>query len=170
MSDRDLHVLDGRTAGFVTRLFAFVADIAIVAGIVAIGGWIAVLIDGVLEDLGVNVRATLSAIYIFCIPFIIGAYFVMFWTLTGRTIGKWFLGLRVIRADGRPPSIGRAIIRFIGYGISAIVFWMGYIWVAIDNDRRAWHDRMAKTWVVYDYTRERGHAMLEEYLADSDRG
>jgi uncharacterized RDD family membrane protein YckC len=74
------------------------------------------------------------------------------------------MGLKVIRADGNPPTIGRSIIRFIGYGISAIVFWLGYLWVLVDNDRQAWHDHMAKTWVVYDYERRKQGEVYDSFV------
>lgn len=162
MSRKGEHVLNGRTAGFVTRLFAYVADAAVVAGIIAIGGWIAVLIDDVIAQVGLDLRISLGAIYVFFIPLIIGLYFVMFWSLTGRTIGKWLLGLRVIGRDGHPPTIGRSIIRVVGYGLSAIAFWLGYIWVLIDDDRQAWHDHLAHTWVIYDYSRQPAIEFTEE--------
>lgn len=165
MSRRDEeHVLQGRTAGFVTRLLAYVTDVVVLAGIVALGGWIAVLIDTVFEKMGLQLNADISTIYVFLIPWIFGLYFVVFWSLTGRTIGKWFMGLKVIRADGNPPTIGPSVIRFIGYGLSAIVFWLGYLWVLIDSDRQAWHDHMAKTWVVYDYERRKQGEVYNSFI------
>lgn len=161
------HVLQGLTAGFVTRLFAFVIDMVVVAGIVAIGGWIAVLVDSMIEQVGLNVRIELTSIYVFMIPIIIALYFVMFWSLTGRTIGKWLMGLKVVGLDGRPPTIGRSIVRVIGYGLSAIVFWAGYLWVIIDDERKAWHDHLARTWVVYDYARRVKGETYEDFLAGS---
>ncbi len=158
------HILQGRTAGFITRLFAYVVDLVIVAGILAVGGWLAVLVDTIFERMGLDPRIDVSTIYIFLIPFIIGLYFVMFWALTGRTIGKWFMGLKVIGENGRPPSIGRSILRLIGYGLSAVVFWVGYAWVLIDDERQAWHDHIAKTWVVYDYERRKGGEVYESLL------
>ena len=162
------HVLDGRAAGFVTRLFAYALDLLVVAGIVAIGGWIAVLADDLIERVGIETRADLGTIYVVLIPFIIALYFVMFWSLTGRTIGKWFLGLRVVSTDGRTPTIGRSILRVLGYAISAIVFWAGYLWVLVDKNRRAWHDHMASTWVVYDYSRDSRGSSYEEYLEQTE--
>ena len=169
MSRRDEeHVLQGRTAGFVTRLLAYVVDIVVLAGIVALGGWIAVLIDTVFEQMGLDLNADIATIYVFLIPWIFGTYFVVFWSLTGRTIGKWFMGLKVINADGNPPTIGRSFIRFIGYGVSAIVFWLGYLWVLIDSDRQAWHDHMAKTWVVYDYERRKQGEVYNSFIERAD--
>jgi uncharacterized RDD family membrane protein YckC len=163
-SEADL--LDGRPAGFVTRLLAFAADIAIVAGIIALGGWIAVLVDNLLETLGLDPRLSLAALYVFLIPFIAGLYFVVFWSLTGRTIGKSILGLKVVAPSGMPPSIGRSILRVLGYVLSAMALWAGYLWVLVDADRKAWHDHMANTYVVYDYSREPARAFLVRGTAE----
>jgi uncharacterized RDD family membrane protein YckC len=166
----DYHILQGRTAGFITRLLAYVVDLAIVAGILAVGGWLAVLVDTIFERMGLEPGVDVSTIYVFLIPWIIGLYFVMFWALTGRTVGKWIMGLKVIGANGQPPTIRRSIIRLIGYGLSAIAFWVGYAWVIIDDERQAWHDHMAKTWVVYDYERRKGGEVYEAFLERTEAG
>lgn len=145
--------LNGRAAGFVTRLLAYVMDAVIVAGMIALGGWIAVLLDNLLDTFGIETRAALAAIYVFVIPVIAALYYVVFWSLTGRTVGKWFMGLKVVNPDGHPPSIGRSFARLFGYLVSAVVFWLGYVWVLVDPQRKAWHDHMANTFVVYDYRR-----------------
>lgn len=153
MTRNDDHVLNGRVAGFVTRLFAFTLDIVICVAIVATGGWIAVLFAGLADQLGLKMPVSLDALYVFFIPLIVAMYFVMFWSLTGRTVGKWLLGLRVIDERGHAPTIGHCVIRVIGYLVSMMVFWLGFVWVIVDDNRRAWHDHMARTWVVYDYRR-----------------
>lgn len=158
------HILQGRTAGFVTRLIAYAIDLAIVAGILAVGGWLAVLVDTIFERMGLNPNIDVSTIYVFLIPSIIGLYFVTFWALTGRTIGKWFMGLKIISESGKPPTIGRSFVRLIGYGLSALAFWTGYAWVIIDDERQGWHDHMAKTWVVYDYERRKGGEVYASFL------
>jgi len=167
MADKDPHVLDGHAAGFVSRLFAVAMDIVVVAGVVAIGGWIAVLVDNIIGQLGFTTRVSLGTIYVFCIPFIIGLYFVMFWSLTGRTIGKWMMGLRVVALNGHPPTIWHSTVRAFGYAVSAIVFWLGFFWVIIDDNRKAWHDHMARTWVVYDYSRRQSGEAYQRFLEDN---
>ena len=170
MTDQtEYHVLQGRTAGFVTRLIAYMMDVAILAGVIAIGGWLAVLADGVLESMGLSITVDLATVFLFLIPFIIGSYFIFFWALTGRTIGKWFMGLKIIGDTGEPPTLGKAFVRLIGYGVSAIVFWMGYLWVLVDNERQAWHDHMATTWVVYDYERRGGGQVYENFQKRAER-
>jgi hypothetical protein len=49
--DDEFNVLQGRTAGFITRLIAYMMDVAILAGLIAVGGWLAVLADDVLESM-----------------------------------------------------------------------------------------------------------------------
>lgn len=167
MSKDDIHVLQDRAAGFVTRLFAFVIDVIVVMGILAAGGAIAALLDSAIEGMGLVPPIQMTVIYVGMIPFVVGAYYAMFWALTGRTIGKWFMGLKIIGLDGRPPTIGRSLLRFLGYGLSTIVFWLGFVWVVIDDERQAWHDHMARTWVVYDYARRKQGEIYDDYLARS---
>ena len=144
--------LEGRVAGFISRLVAFSIDAVLLIMLVAAGSWIAVQIERIFETF-LTRDLSLGRAYVFAVPLIIGVYYVGLWALTGATVGKWLLGLRIVGPDGTPPTVGRSLIRFIGYGLSAIVFFLGYIWVLFDDERRAWHDELAGTWVVYDFQR-----------------
>lgn len=165
MSREDqFHVLQGRSAGFVTRMLALLVDLAFVAVILAVGGWLSVLVDLLLQQLGIHPRISASAIYLYLTPFIIGSYFVVMWALAGRTVGKWFMGLKIVAADGHPPRIGQSILRFVGYAVSALGLWIGFVWVIIDDERQGWHDHIATTWVVYDYERRKGGEIYNAFL------
>lgn len=78
------------------------------------------------------------------------AYFLYFWSShgAGQTPGMRALRLRVIRTDGTYMSVGRAFLRNIGLGISAVVLGIGLLWVAFDRNKQGWHDKMADTFVV----------------------
>jgi uncharacterized RDD family membrane protein YckC len=77
------------------------------------------------------------------------AYFVGFWAWRGATPGMMLLGLRIARdVDGTPPGLGRSILRYIGYFISALVLFIGFIWIAFDSKKQGWHDKLAGTVVV----------------------
>lgn len=67
--------------------------------------------------------------------------------MEGQTPGKRMMNLRVIKADGTPLSDVDAVIRAVGYHISAF-FMLGYIWAFFDDKRRTWHDLLAGTIVV----------------------
>jgi len=76
------------------------------------------------------------------------AYLVVFWATSGQTPGKMALGIKVIGTDGAPVGWGKALLRYVGYIISGLVFALGFIWIAFDSKRQGWHDKIAKTYVV----------------------
>jgi uncharacterized RDD family membrane protein YckC len=76
------------------------------------------------------------------------AYFTFFHGTWGQTIGKMIFGLRVVRTDGQPLSFSRALARALGYVLSAIPFFLGFLWVALSSGKRAWHDSLTDTMVT----------------------
>jgi len=78
-----------------------------------------------------------------------GAYFVLFWTLGGLTPGKALMGLRMVTRDGRRLSLMRSAVRLFGYLVSLLLYGLGFWWIALDNWREGWHDKMARTAVIY---------------------
>jgi uncharacterized RDD family membrane protein YckC len=78
-----------------------------------------------------------------------GIYVVLFWSAAGQTPGMRLLRLRVRRA-GRPPSLGRSIVRAVGTVIAIVPFFAGYLPVLFDERRRGLPDFLAGTEVVYD--------------------
>lgn len=67
------------------------------------------------------------------------------------TIGKRMLGLKVTSVDGKKPAVLDIVIReTIGKFLSAIVFGIGFITVGVDPKKQGWHDKLAKTVVVYE--------------------
>lgn len=152
MAGESFSSLDGRVAGFISRLVAFSIDAVLVVLTVGVLSWVITQIEIVFESF-LPRDFNLHGGFLFAIPFVVALYYIGLWALTGATVGKSLLGLRVVGADGFPPSIGRSIIRFIGYGLSAIVFFLGFIWILFDNEHRGWHDELAGTWVIYDFHR-----------------
>lgn len=79
-----------------------------------------------------------------------GVLLVTLWYAFSATPGKMLMGMKIVDADtGMPPNNGQNIIRFIGYHASTLVFGLGIFWIMWDKRRRAWHDMMANTVVVY---------------------
>ena len=76
-------------------------------------------------------------------------YYIGSWAKAGQTIGKMTIGVKVVGADGKPPSWGAAILRYIGYMVNIIVFSIGFLWIVFDGKRQGWHDKLAGTYVVY---------------------
>ena len=71
-------------------------------------------------------------------------------SIDGQSIGKKLAGLRIVQEDGKPLSLSRLFLRnVVGYGLSSI-FLVGYLFALVDPQRRAWHDYISKTRVVWD--------------------
>jgi len=77
------------------------------------------------------------------------AYEVYFVSTRGATPGKMALGLKIIRADGSPVPPGLALGRYFAQWISGITLFIGYIMAGFDSQKRALHDRICETRVIY---------------------
>jgi uncharacterized RDD family membrane protein YckC len=77
------------------------------------------------------------------------AYEVYFLSTRGATIGKMVLGLKVVRADGGKLSVALAVGRYFGTLVSEFTLLIGFIIAGFDSQKRALHDRMCDTRVIY---------------------
>jgi uncharacterized RDD family membrane protein YckC len=72
-----------------------------------------------------------------------------FWRYCGATPGKIALGVKVVdAASGGPPASGRLALRFLGYFVSALPLYLGFLWIAVDRRKQGWHDKIARTIVI----------------------
>jgi len=76
------------------------------------------------------------------------AYFVTFWVWRGQTPGKFIVGIKVIRTDSSPITWPRSLLRYLGYIVSTIIVFIGFIWIAFDEKKQGLHDKIADTYVV----------------------
>ena len=114
-------------AAFGYRLLAFIAD-----------GIILTLVSSVLRALHLSSpELVVDAVY--------------FWLLTallGRTPGKVLMGIQLRSASGRI-GFGTAFLReVLGKAIAFGTFGLGVLWIAIDSEKRGWHDFIAGTRAV----------------------
>lgn len=81
----------------------------------------------------------------------IAAVTIFFWKRwAGATPGKKMLGIHVVDAETyNEINNKQAIIRYIGYIISTIPLAVGFLMVAFRKDKRALHDLLAETVVIY---------------------
>jgi uncharacterized RDD family membrane protein YckC len=135
-------------AGLATRLVAAGIDLGLLFGAYSI-------ISGLLASVipfAFGQRLSLAAgIVLGCIGFLTaGAIFSAFWALVGQTPGMRFLSIRLTHHGSRDITLGLAARRFLAVILSVIPFGLGFLAVLRDRSRRAWHDRLTGTEVVYD--------------------
>ena len=83
-------------------------------------------------------------------------YSVLFTGLRGQTLGKMVFGIMVVDELGDLPGLRRAFVREVpGKLISFLVLGLGFLWIAWDERKQGWHDKIAKTYVVRKPQQER---------------
>jgi uncharacterized RDD family membrane protein YckC len=118
----------------------------ITAALPRAGFWIrmaALLLDALL----VGFLMSVLHVYHLELP-MLAAYGAMMWKLRGSTIGGIVFDLRVVRLDGRDIDWETAIVRALGCFLSLAVAGLGFFWIAFDDHKQAWHDKIAGTVVV----------------------
>jgi len=131
-----------------TIIYALLLNVSLIALLaVGLGGDIMALVHSSTEEITGKIGA-LTTLCFFLSLIIDMAYFTWFHGVNGQTPGKMLLRLRVITASGEPITPGTAFLRWTGYLISGLFFFLGFFWIAIDRRKQGWHDKIALTLVV----------------------
>jgi len=132
-----------RHAGLLRRLGAMLYDGFLLAGVMIVAAIPLPLFQSA-ADASSWVRALIQ-IYLVVVCFL---FFGWFWTHGGQTLGMRAWRLRLCRIDGQNLAWSTAVIRFLSALLSWLALGLGFLWVAIDPQNRAWHDRLSKSVVV----------------------
>ncbi len=136
-------------AGFISRAFAMIIDIAIVSLIALLA-----VIAGLVIVYGFNFGAYGSAdimLPLYLVLFLLSStYFVFLHGYGGKTAGKALLGIKLINNEGEGVGLWQAFVRWIGYYISGVFLFAGFLWSLVDSECQTWHDKIAGTYVVKD--------------------
>ncbi|HEV7176922.1 MAG TPA: RDD family protein [Solirubrobacteraceae bacterium] len=135
-------------AGLATRLVAAGIDLGLLFAVYSLASGVLASIISVTFGQQLSLAA---AIVLGVLGFLAaGAVFSVFWALVGQTPGMRFLSIRLTYHGSRDITLGLAARRFLAVILSVIPFGLGFLAVLRDPSRRAWHDRMTGTEVVYD--------------------
>jgi len=140
----------GQYSGAISRLLAIIADLFI-------AWWSLLLIlagtnAAISLVIGHSIKwSDYQILGIIIVAIWYPVYFAYQWSLSGKTLGMALFGLRVVTAEGAPISGRQALVRTVCLPISILVFGLGLFGIVLRTDHRGWHDRMAKTCVVYDW-------------------
>lgn len=135
-------------AGFASRLIAFVMDcvltIAVFELVLAAASFAASVLTG--TSIHWNRGDLWVVLGFFTWEFL---YYAYSWTGGGRTPGMLILGVQVVGQDGTHAGTRRGLLRTIVFPLSFLLLGLGFIGVLFGRDRRALHDLIAGTAVVY---------------------
>ncbi|MBE9563590.1 MAG: RDD family protein [Proteobacteria bacterium] len=90
---------------------------------------------------------------------------IWFWIKFATTPGKLLLDCEIVDAKtGKPITFKQSILRYIGYFISAIPFFLGFFWILVDKHHQTWHDKIAGTVVIiHDESQVPLYKLIEGY-------
>ncbi|MFN8241617.1 MAG: RDD family protein [Bacteroidales bacterium] len=102
----------------------------------------------------VNHSKFLTLVLKICFGLLPVFYFTLFMYFTsGRTIGKYFLGIRVISLFHEKLGLWHCFERSLGYFTSALESGFGFIQARWNPNRMALHDKIGETIVIVQPTR-----------------
>ena len=145
-------------AGFWIRFVAALIDgiiMGVVAGILQVAVFGSFLAAARPQQIGAVPDLTamgpylgfLGIIYLVQIA-LVSTYEAFFVAKLGATPGKMVIGVKVLRPDGSPVSLGRAYGRYFSKFISGLTLFIGFIMAGFDSQKRALHDMICDTRVV----------------------
>jgi uncharacterized RDD family membrane protein YckC len=140
--------LRGHYAGFASRFIAFVFDCAVSIGAFELALVAASFAASVLTGTSIhwNKGSIGVVLAFFAWEFL---YYAYFWTASGKTPGMVLLGVQVVGEDGSRAGTRRGLIRTLAFPLSFIPAGLGFAGILFGRDRRALHDVIAGTAVVY---------------------
>jgi uncharacterized RDD family membrane protein YckC len=142
--------LQGHYAGFASRFLAFATDVVVLTAgfllILAAVNFVASFVTGK------TVNFSRSDIWV-VIGYVVWAfiYFAHWWGLNGKTPGGGLFGVQVLTDDGFDVSGRRAIGRTLAFPLSFLILCLGFLGILLGDRRRALHDVIAGTVVVYSW-------------------
>lgn len=80
---------------------------------------------------------------------VIGGYYVLNWIRSGQTLGMRAWRLRAVGETGKPLTWQRSVLRFCCGFLAWLPAGLGVLWLYIDPEHLALHDRLSRTRVVH---------------------
>ena len=76
------------------------------------------------------------------------SFFTWFWLHGGQTLGMRAWRLRLQRLDGGPITLWQALLRFMTAIPSLAFAGLGLLWMLVDRNKLAVHDRISESMIV----------------------
>lgn len=142
--------LEGHYAGIVTRFAAFVVDVLTIAILFSLGGQVVEYVLTVLlrDPVRLSEASVVSKVALVVWVFF---YFAYPLAASGRTFGMSAFGVRAVRADGGDLGAWHAVVRTLALPLSFLLVGFGFLLIVLRRDRRALHDLIAGSAVVYSW-------------------
>jgi uncharacterized RDD family membrane protein YckC len=133
-----------KSAGLARRLAALIYDLLLLLGVWFVATALVLPLNG---GQAFRPMQTGYSLYLLGVSVL---FFGWFWTHGGQTLGMRAWALRLRTMNGDPVSWKHAVLRLAAACLSAGLIGLGYLWITIDPEGLAWHDRLSRTRVVHE--------------------
>lgn len=135
-----------RYAGFWVRLVAAVIDVLIISAIIIVAAYFIYGPSYWLRPPGTVFLGTADALLQMLLPLVL---LILFWHYRSATPGKMIFAAKIVDArSGMKPTLAQWIVRYLAYLVSTLPLGLGFLWIAFDRRKQAWHDKLARTVVI----------------------
>lgn len=131
--------------GLLRRLAAIFYDAWLITALWLLGAGIDALIRSALGGAPGQGAYWALQLYLIAVPI---AFYCWFWTHGGQTLGMRAWRLRLVSSDGSTVDLRQALTRCAAALLSWLALGLGYLWILIDPEKAAWHDRLSHTYLV----------------------
>ena len=128
--------------GFWRRIICLLYEFLILLAIIFIASFIFHL---VFRDTNASYFKPLYQLYLL---FVMGYYFIWFWTHGGQTLAMQAWKIRVVTSEGQMLSNRKAIIRYLLAVTGTLFLGAGFLWALIDPEHLYLHDRLTGTRLI----------------------
>jgi uncharacterized RDD family membrane protein YckC len=141
-------VISGTPAGFGRRLAALLYDALLLAALLMIFTGGALFFT---HGAAVVPETAGAWVYVYRtgLVLLIVGYYLLNWLRSGQTLGMRAWRLRVVTDSGNTLTWSAAALRALFGALAWATAALGVLWLYVDRDRLALHDRLSKTRVVH---------------------
>ncbi|MFI4889390.1 MAG: RDD family protein [Steroidobacterales bacterium] len=141
-------MISGRNAGFGRRLAALLYDSLLLGALLMVFTAAVMLLTHGRAVLGETVGGWVY-LYRAALAAVIAAYFILNWTHSGQTLGMRAWRLHVVGPDGKRLKLRSAALRFACASLAWAPAGLGVLWLYLDPQRLALHDRVSRTRIIH---------------------
>ena len=141
-------MISGVSAGFGRRVAALVYDLFLLAALLMVFTGAALFFTNGAAVVPANAGAW-TYVYRAGLLLVIAAYYMVNWLRSGQTLGMRAWRLRAVSDLGKPMAWRAAALRVIFGALAWLPAGLGVLWLYLDPDRLALHDRLSKTRVLH---------------------
>jgi uncharacterized RDD family membrane protein YckC len=141
-------VTSGTSAGFGRRVAALLYDCVLLAALLVIFTSGAVFLN---HRVAVEPKTAGAWFHLYQAGLVgvIAGYYLINWTRSGQTLGMRAWHLRAVTESGKRMALKAAALRFALGVLAWAPAALGVLWLYVDPEHLALHDRLSKTRVVH---------------------